>query len=281
MKPIQYIKAKQQLWANINNIVLVGSKLDRGEKAYTKSLTENLFQPLSSTTEKELKQGDGNELSSGIYPAKIQALHSSSALTMNFFDFWKAQSDKSVIAKALSIPSHNIESIAFEKKYRIFSSSKSPNIDVVFEYKDGSSCAVECKFTEPFVHRNNNGLKEKYLADYDWDPIPAIHKLAGTISPNDNHFLYLHAAQLVKHILGLMTCYNSDKTKFRLVYLYYDVYGEKGFYHQQEINEFVEVVKKDGICFTSITWQDVILNISNLSSYTNTEYTKYLVERYL
>ena len=101
MKASQYIISKQQLWAKINNIELVGSQLDRGEKNYTKEFINNFYEPVSAQALEELGKGDGNELGNGIIPGKIQALHSSSALGVNVFDYWKKQADKSDIAKAL------------------------------------------------------------------------------------------------------------------------------------------------------------------------------------
>jgi hypothetical protein len=36
-----------------------------------------------------------------------------------------------------------------------------------------------------------------------WTDIPNLRRFAESISPDDNEFIHLHPAQLIKHILGL------------------------------------------------------------------------------
>ncbi len=284
MNALKFIKAKQKAWATINNITLTGSKIDRGEKCYTKEVIGNFFKQISADTYREIKSGDGNELGDGVYPGKIQALHSSSALTLNAFDYWRNFDDKSDIGKALLIPSININDISFEKKYSILKDSNiPPNIDVVFEYRNGDCCAIECKFTEPFNKRKEEqGLKGKYFSEFDsWSQVPFIHRLAQSISPEDNIYKYLQPAQLIKHIIGLLKNYGNAKDRFRLIYLYYDAFREEGYCHEREIKDFKLIAQKDGIRLQSITWQEVILNLLKNSGKNHRFYTRYLFSRYL
>lgn len=284
MKVLNFIKSKQKAWANINNISLIGSKNDRGEKCYTKERIDNFYRELSAESYRDIKSGDGNELGEGIYPGKIQALHSSSALTVNVFDYWRNLDDKSGIAKALLIPSININKIHFEKKYPILNDANiPPNIDIVFEYLNGDCCAIECKFTEPFNKRQEaHGLKDKYLSGFkSWSIIPSIHQLSQSISPEDKIYKYLQPAQLIKHIMGLLMKYEDDKSKFRLIYLYYDAFGEEGYNHEKEIKDFNLIAQKDGLRFQAITWQEVILRLLKNSRNKHDDYVRYLFLRYL
>ena len=125
----------------------------------------------------------------------------------------------------------------FEKKFPILPNSmRHSNIDVVFNYKNGYCCAIECKFTEPYQQsrKTTSGLKEKYISEFEhWDSIPNVFQLAKIISPNDTKFNYLYSAQLVKHVLGLLTKY--DKSKFRLLYVWYDAFGEKSYRYSLEL----------------------------------------------
>jgi len=282
MDPFDFIKCKQRIWAKNHSIELIGSKIDKGELNYTKTLKDNLFLDISDESRREFTQGDGNELAD--FPAKMQALHSSSALTVNFFEFWKKAKFKKPIAKALRIPSTNILDIKFEKKFPILRNSMRhpPNIDVVLNYKNGYCCAIECKFTEPYQQsrRNKSGLKEKYISEFkQWDIIPNIFQLAEVISPNDTKFNYLYSAQLVKHLLGLLTKY--DKSKFRFLYVWYDVFGERSYRHSLELEELASIFRSDGITFQAITWQEVIINLSSYLSENSLKYLRYLEERYL
>ena len=58
-------------------------------RGYLASYEENLFQPLSPTAKTAFELGCGSELKDRTgSPAKMRALHSSSALAANAFDFW-------------------------------------------------------------------------------------------------------------------------------------------------------------------------------------------------
>ncbi len=282
MNSQKYIKEKQKFWAESKGIELIGSKIERGEKIYTINRDENFFCNLSEDTIKEFKSADGNEFGKDKYPGNIQALHSSSAIALNVFEYWKNK-DFEIIARSLKIPSKNIVNITFEKKLLISNNfDKPPNIDVVFEYSNSYVSAIECKFTEPYGQRAHQGLKEKYIIESGiWNNIPKIRKLSEEISPNDNKFKYLHSAQLIKHMLGLLSHSNGKKNKFRLIYLWYDIFGEDGYIHKNEIEMIKDVFQKDDLNFQSITYQELIIKLMQNKREEDSEYIKYLAERYL
>jgi len=56
MNAREYIISKQIQWAYRNNIVLIGSKINRGRKAYTQKLDDNLFEPLMPEVKSDLKK---------------------------------------------------------------------------------------------------------------------------------------------------------------------------------------------------------------------------------
>ena len=154
----------------------------------------------------------------------MQAIHSSSALGVNIFQFWDSINEVHRIAHACGFCRRTTEiskRISFEVKYPISDGFRfSPNIDVVIDNASASKYKVytiESKFTEAYGGYGHSGLKEKYLDLDIWEEIPRLHKLAISISPKDNQFQYLHAAQLIKHILGLKRAFG--KTAFRLLYL--------------------------------------------------------------
>jgi len=228
MKAYEHILSKQIQWARNRGIDLLGSKGNRGYPAYTQELEDNLFEPLNPRTEKAFREGDGGELAGD--PAKMQAVHSSSALSVNIFQYWDGITEVERIAHACGFCNRATkvsERISFEVKYPIDDRFQySPNIDVVIENASGTKYkvyAIECKFTEAYRGEGHAGMKEKYLGLAIWDDIPHLHELAVSISPRDNRFQYLHAAQLIKHILGLKRAYG--KTGFRLLYLWYDALG--------------------------------------------------------
>ena len=87
MKAEDFIKLKMINWALNRGLELQGSKGERGEKAYTMTLEENLFEPLLPEVKEQFNEGRGGELKGE--PRPMQAVHLSAALVVNVFQYWK------------------------------------------------------------------------------------------------------------------------------------------------------------------------------------------------
>ena len=285
MNAHEYILYKQIQWAYRNDIVLIGSKGDRGRKAYTQKLDNNLFEPLLPETEKNFKDADGKELTGN--PCKMQAVHSSSALGVNIFQYWKKTNQIPAIAAACrfcNIGNTSSQCIDFEVKYPISGKFPlSPNIDVVINNSPESRFevfAIECKFSEAYYSRAHSGLSPKYIKlNKVWDNMPNLLELAKEISPDDNRFTRLHPAQLIKHILGLKEAFG--KNKFRLLYLWYDTIGPESMKHHEEIEKFIEITKTDGVHFHAMSYQDLIVKLAKNYRSLHRSYIDYITGRYL
>jgi len=285
MKAYEYILSKQTQWALNHNVKLIGSKGVRGRHAYTKRLRENFFEPLHPSVRKCFKAGDGGELIG--YPSKMQAIHSSSALGVNIFQYWLKENQVPKIAAACGLCNKNNKSsnnIMFETKYKISEKfAFGLNLDVVIENSPESKFkvfAVECKFSEAYSSRRHSGLKQKYLQLQNiWKDVPNLHRFSKKISPVDKRFNHLHPAQLVKHILGLKEKYG--KNKFRLLYLWYDCMGDEGAKHRKEIEEFTRVAKADSIHFHALSYQELIIKLSKNYRDSHNDYIGYISRRYL
>ncbi|MHB8108640.1 MAG: PGN_0703 family putative restriction endonuclease [Syntrophorhabdaceae bacterium] len=287
MKAYDHILTKQIQWALNRGISLVGSKGENGRPAYTPELSQNLFEPLEPLIKECFIKGDGNEIGNPNNPGKMQAVHSSSALGVNVFQYWQKINQLPTIATACGFcrkGNNNCSGIIFEDKYAINGQfSFSPNVDVVFHNSESSRYqrfAIECKFSEAYGSRRHGGLKTAYLdLETLWGDIPNIRNLAKSISPDDNRFIHLHAAQLIKHVLGLKA--QCGLTGFKLLYLWYDVYGAEGSRHRSEIEAFSNVVNSDGVRFNSMTYQELIAKLSAECRNEHEPYVRYLTERYL
>ena len=288
MNGFDYILNKQIAWANRNKIILVGSMITKGRQTYTQTLDENLFEPLSIETKTEIDNGDGGELkSSATHSAKMCAVHSSSAIGVNVFQYWRNKNIPN-IAYSLGLCRNinkSAQEIHFEQKFKISDKfNRSPNIDVVINNNETAKIkafGIECKFSEAYSSRKHSGLKEKYLIEIpeQWKTIPNLFKFAKTISPADETFSHLHPAQLIKHILGLKKRYG--KSGFKLLYLWYDVLGEEGSQHRAEIKEFSKIARLDNIMFRSISYQELIIKMNKKIYNGNEKYIDYLSDRYL
>jgi len=283
----QYILARQTEWAKNQGLDLIGSQVNIGRPMYTVNLDHNLFQPLLSDVRNSFSAANGKELGPSSLPGKMQAIHSSSALAVNVFQYWKSISEVPEIAAACRLCRRGSKfsyDIQFEEKYPIKDSfSRHPNIDVVIHNEPNARIqrfAIECKFSEAYGSYKHTGLKKKYLDYVDiWDGISKLRVLAQRISPDDNEFKYLHPAQLIKHILAMKRQFG--RSGFRLLYLWYDVFGEQGKHHRDEIEVFAKVAKGDGINFHSLTFQELIISLASKFRLDHKKYVHYLTERYL
>ncbi len=284
MKAHEYILSKQIQWAHNHGINLVGSKGNRGRPAYARNLQDNLFEPLMPDAKRSFEAGDGGELTGN--PSKMQAVHSSSALGVNIFQYWQGVNKVEKIAHSCGFcrkTTQASKSISFEVKYSVDSRFRyAPNVDVVINNDSATQYrvfAIECKFTEAYGGYGHSGIKEKYLDLDIWRETSHLRELAISISPSDNQFHYLHAAQLIKHILGLKKA--LGKTNFRLLYLWYDALGNEGARHRAEIAEFVEVAKSDGVVIHGMSYQELIVRLADDYRVSHKKYIEYITSRYL
>jgi hypothetical protein len=281
-----YIQTKQMLWAKRNSILLRKPTANSEEANYTHKLEDNLYEPLDPVYKEQFKAADGGELlDKANSAAKMKALHSSSAIGVNFFHYWGKRGLVKEIAIACGLcAKENTKTfdVTFEEKFQIDGSfQRSPNIDVVIKSRESQPdvFGIECKFSEAYGG-SHSGLSEKYIEMTDlWKDIPSLYEFAKSISPGDKKFKHLHPAQLVKHILGLKK--QCGGKSFKLLYLWYAVPGEDGSAHRKEIESFAKVAEKDNINFRSITYQEVIVNLYRHYYQEHNQFIDYLADRYL
>jgi hypothetical protein len=213
----------------------------------------------------------------------MYALHSSSAAATNLFHYWYSRGDLAPVLRACKLSTANASSLEFEVKFPIVEDDpafpKHPNLDVAIRYSRGSLrvVGIECKLTEPYG-REHPGLAERYLTLPRWSSLPNLLKLARAISPDDTRFHHLHAAQILKHILGLSA--NRGRDGFRLLYVWYESPGDEACRHRAEVDEFAAIARADGVDFRALTYQDVIVRLASVRG-RHSQYVDYLVDRYL
>jgi hypothetical protein len=268
---VDALKHNQRHWAG-------GGRVTLDKDGYTHSLSANLFAPLCAETEAELRAGDGGELGVLGERGKCQALHSSSALACNFFDYWRHRS-LDVLAQALDWPS-GFKSMTFEHKFPHGVKGHAPNLDVVFRTNAGGLFAVESKFTEPYSDGKNNFLKPGYFASSRrvWadSQLEDCQQLAESLRVGSIKFSLLDAAQLLKHMLGL----SKVGVPWVLCYLWFDVGGDAGTQHQLEIEKFDLALGADAKHFKHLSYQQLFRRVVETAPAEHAQYLKYLRQRY-
>jgi hypothetical protein len=122
-----------------------------------------------------------------------------------------------------------------------------------------------------------HGLRPAHAGHSFFGEWPNLRKLAARISPEDRVHRHLHAAQLLKHLLGL----RSTGSKFTLLYLWFDVNGAAGRRHRDEAHEFTLRARRDGLDVWAMSWQELWDGLNeNAPAGGHGAYLAYLRDRY-
>ena len=251
------------------------------DNGYLQKYEYNLFRPLSKEALSAFESGSGSELkpSSPTRPAKMCALHSSSALAVNFFDYW-SETDSSPLLAAFGI--EGISSfIRFEAQFPTGLPGTPPNLDVAIGLNSGHVVAIESKFTEWLTPKSPtlSPFKSKYFESPDQWSSKGLHscqRLAEAMQDGTEKFRHLDAAQLLKHALGLA---NNVLGKFDLFYIYFDCSGQESRTHRNEIERFGSLVAGD-FPFKAICYQEAFAALRACTGMNDQDYTTYLQARY-
>lgn len=281
MRPVEYITERQHSWA-----LRHGVSLD--QDGYATSLSNNLFLPLTPDAIREFQSGAGQELE-----GSMRAPHSSSALVVNVFHYWRLYNDAGPILSAIApgLTNCEVQDIRFEAQCPINwpAPRMPPHLDVVIRYRDRAepdvmkAVAVESKFQESYG-QGQGSFADSYLADENaaiWKGLEPLRELATQVRPEIILFRQLKVSQLIKHCLGLNSQFGGPKN-FELVYLWYPVPGPEAVQHEEEIARFRQVAEscQPRVKFRAIAYQDLIHSLARSQGDAHGAYIDYLTERY-
>jgi hypothetical protein len=269
---LSQIERAQSQWA-----LKTGRSLDR--PGYVKDLADNLLRcKLSPQTETEFAKADGNELNdSGSRPAKMRALISSSALAVNFFDFWR-DIPKGPITNALKLPAA-ITSLQFEHRccnYPV--GPKSPNLDLLLTLADGQRIGIESKFVEPYRGKDYDLLPKYFPPGLGYWSNAGLLRAQSLANEIRGRWKYLDAPQLLKHMLGLRS--EQPESVVQLIYLWYDTGFDDAKAHREEVERFTDSIAGDVVRFSAISYQELFKSLRDASPDSSPGWAAYLAERY-
>ena len=268
MQAERNIRDAQIAWAKSQ-----GLSID--DKGYVEDVDANLWKPLSAHARAAYERGAGSELA-----GHMKALHASSALVVNFFDYW-TDKPKAPLLSALGIDADDIQSLDFEAQFSTGLRGTPPHLDLAITLESGAVIGIESKFTE-YLSRSTKGkgiFQPSYFQTSEglWAAkgLPACQALAKELSDHQDRFEHLDPWQLLKHALGLAT---SSGPNFSLWYLYYDCLGQRSDAHKREIQTVANRIGKE-IRFKTLTYQEVYAQLE-ASNQVDPEYSDYLRARY-
>jgi hypothetical protein len=308
MKSQDYIIEHQDQWAKRNHIQTT-NRSTREYRPYVLRLENNLFEKLPSTSPRLAEYGNaaGQELRE-----KMLALHSSSAIAVNVFEYWRDKKQLQALASVLPYPDSKIIEMELEAKLPIMERPKEngfprdPHLDVLFKCspEQNKLIGVECKFaTDAYSGGYKKPMEERY---HDNAKLWVIDRPSGLgalnylkaldreVSHLKKRFRFLDSAQLIKHILGLRYSFIKksiasgtkqhaphSEPSVCLLYIWYEGLKDESDEYRAEIDLFKKAAVADGVVFESMTWQDLISRLQKKYARTHPDYINYLVERYL
>jgi hypothetical protein len=259
LSPRKDLARQQRRWAE-------SAGIDYDARGFVRDLDSNLRVPLAAATRAAFARG--TELTRRqSQPARIAALYSSAALVANVFDHWSAL-DAAPLVAALGLGAEHV-TLAFEEPLATGVEGEPPTSDVVLRCESGSIVAIESKFGEWLVRRapNRADLKPKYFTRAFWADagLPRCQRLAEDLRAGREQFKHLHAAQLLKHALGLARQKHGSTAgagrgagaaTHELRYLYHEWPRAPAVVHRAELERFAAYVGAE-IRFSVSTYQDL------------------------
>lgn len=268
------------------------SGLSMGLDGYLLDMNSNFFRPMNKSTEDAYNSsGGGSEMRSiRKKPMKICAPHSSAALTINFFDTWVTEPNKSPLQKTFQI-SKNISTIFLKEKFPTILPGGKPHLDVTLHLENNFVIGIENKFSEWLAGSKSNGSRNYFKPVYFSDTknrnysitktlwadqgLKKSQELAEKIYKKSIVFHHLDAAQFLKHALGLATQLGKC---FSLYYVYFDCRSRVSVGHKQEIDRFLNAVGNE-LDFKVFTYQEIFSALQQQQG-VDPKYLAYLNKRY-
>ncbi|MDZ4801798.1 MAG: hypothetical protein SGI92_26880 [Bryobacteraceae bacterium] len=228
-----------------------------GYQNYVANVEDNLLADIQLFRE-DFKHGAGKELEWTRHlgrdcPPKLQAAHSSAALAVNTFARWKATPPELALAG-----NNGFRSLNFEARCPTGLHGTPPHLDLLAKGPKGASVAVESKCIE-YLNGHNTDFPVSYDSLQGPGSQTEYFKLIDSLRANPKAFKRLDAPQLVKHALGLATCFPDEQVT--LLYLFWEPVNWHLFRpfqeHRDEMARFAEVVAGCQIRITCMSYPDL------------------------
>jgi hypothetical protein len=268
------IKARQRAWATRNELAFDAD-------GYCGCVDDNVVRGLSPCARKDFESGDGTELGKDGSHGKIQALHSSSALACDWFDYWRDR-DLQPLSRAFGVPARFSTLALEQKKFPTGLGGIPPNLDVLLTCSDGTAFAIESEFTESYTKsKAKTYVKPAYFHDgrslWTEAGLPDCQAVAEALQTGRHDFKVLDVAQLLKQMLAL----GLSGQHWSPCCLWFEVPGALADQHRQELTDFAARIGTDAARFSALTYQELFARMVSFVGQDDSEYITYLRDRYI
>jgi hypothetical protein len=210
------------------------------------------------------------------YPPKMHAAHSSSALVVNSFAPWKRHLETFELCGKRSF-----SRLRFEVKLPTPLRGTPPHLDFLGETIGSDIVAGESKATE-YLQEHPTVFPPSYDSVSWLKCVSPYIAMMRQLKEIPSTFLYVDAAQLVKHAFGLST--NFGDRELVLMYLFWEpanhnCYREFGL-HREELQRFCTSVNSSSVAFAWKSYPELWREWSQDDQTWLRQHSKRLLDRY-
>lgn len=191
-------------------------------------------------------------------PPRLHSIYGSCGAALNLFGPWRLATQSLAL-----LGDTGFVELRLEEKLHIFRGGTPPNLDCV-TWDDTRIVAVESKLCEHLAPGHTAEFKESYervapLAHESWAALYTLLKC------EPDHFVYLDAAQLVRHYLGVRAQIGERRRhankQAKLIYLYWEPADAESHLacmtHRDEVTELHQMVSDPAIPFFALPHREL------------------------
>jgi hypothetical protein len=235
---------------------------------------EAFFEDYGRGAGQELQWGQRNGRPT---PPKMHAAHSSSALVVNTFSAWRRDP-----AGLELLGLGDFEGLRFEAQCATGLKGIPPHLDVLCTSAREHIVGIESKCLE-FLQPHRAQFSQSYDVLRSLKAARPYFDLIPSLRADPDQFVYLDAAQLIKHALGLANCFPARRPT--LLYLFWEPSDWSQFSefraHRDEVERFACSVRNSGVEFAFASYPELWASWRNAGEPSSLqEHAQTLMERY-
>jgi hypothetical protein len=262
------ILAAQRIWAET-------SRTEIDEDGHVSRWQDNLFGPLDARSRSELEASAGRPFGDADKPGPLHALHSTLALCVSFFGYWRDR-DASPLSSALGLGEAPCD-IRFARKHACSEPDHEVEIDLEIEPVDGPPIAVWSSYAEPHGQIDSR-LPVHLRADRAFTGrLPGCRGLAEDVRVNPGRYRRLAVGRLLECVDALVRSHGPRG--FRLLVLWHDPPTSSSRELQSELSRLRARIGGE-VRLDFRTWRQLVGRIASNHA-EHVAYTQYLESRYL
>jgi len=265
---LRTILDQQQSWAS-------GARIELDEASHASHWPDNLFAPLDDRSLAELEASARHPFGEGDKPGPLHALHSTLALVVNSFAYWRVR-DSAPLATALGLDRAPTE-LRFAPAYPCGVDDRTIELDVEIDVGSAPRTLVWAAHCEPYAQVDTR-LPAHLEATADcFDGLHGCRLLAEDVRANAGRYRRVPVGRLLERIRALSQAFGTRG--FRLLLLWHELPCLEARELRTELARLRARIGGE-VDLRALTWRSLVDGVAR-NHPEHVAYTRYLRARYL